>query len=812
MIGMPSLTSAEAARRAGLLRVASYHVELDLTRGDEVFGSTATIRFSAQSPGDTFVDVKPRALHAATLNGVPLDVAAFAGDRLALPHLAADNVLVVEATMGYTRSGTGLHRFVDPADGEAYLYAGMFVDDASSVFACFDQPDLKAPLALTVTADPQWTVVGNGAGRRTAEGRWEFDQTPPLATYFVGLAAGPYHGVHSEHDGVPMSLYARRSLAEHLDRDAPEIFEITRACLDRYHEMFAVRYPFGKYDQVFAPEFTMGAMENPGIVTLRDEYIFRSAATDAQHERRATVIAHEMAHMWFGDLVTLRWWDDVWLNESFAEYLGSRVVAEATRFTESWTSFATGRKAWGYAADQRPSTHPVVGDVPDTASTLLLFDGICYAKGASVLRQLVAWLGDDAFLAGLRDYFARHRYGNATLADLLAALRRASGRDLSGWAQLWLGNSGVNTLSLDGGTIVQDGTPSRPHRIGIGRYDRSGARLDRVEVDIDGPRTAVDIPPADLILLNDGDLSYAKVRLTDWSVLIDLLPRIADSLTRALLWQAAWSAVRDALLPARFYLDLAAAGLPAETRVAVVEDVLDNAWSVATRYLPASGRDEALAGIHEVCRSMLTRDPERRLAFARGAARFTPPGDAAAIASLRGWLAVARTDFGVPVDPELRWQILYRLAALGEADPADIDAEYERDHSGIGAEQATRCRAARPDPDAKAAAWQAVVADENLSQRLLFASADGFWQPGQDALTQPYIDRYAAQMPELATRRNAQVAGRIAGLAYPRYAVAPETLNTMRRLLTRDDLTPMVRRAVVDATDELARSLASRRR
>ncbi|GIH19970.1 aminopeptidase N [Rugosimonospora africana] len=809
---MPSLTSAEATRRAALLRVDSYHVELDLTRGDEVFGSTTTIRFRAQSPEVTFVDVTPRTLHAATLNGVPLDVAGFDGDRLALREPSAENVLVIEATMAYTRSGTGLHRFVDPADGQAYLYAGMFVDNAPAVFACFDQPDLKAPLTLTVTADPQWTVVANGAGRQTAPGRWEFTETAPLATYFVGLAAGPYHGVHSEHDGVPMSLYARRSLAEHLDRDAPEIFEITRACLDRYHEMFAVRYPFGKYDQVFAPEFTMGAMENPGIVTFRDEYVFRSAATEAQHERRAAVIAHEMAHMWFGDLVTLRWWDDVWLNESFAEYMGSRVIAEATPYTDAWTSFATGRKAWGYAADQRPSTHPVVGEVPDTASTLLLFDGICYAKGASVLRQLVAWLGDEAFLAGLRDYFARHRHGNATLADLLAALGRASGRDLSAWARLWLTTSGVNTLSLDGGVIVQDGTPSRPHRIGVGRYDRSGARLDRIEVDIDGPGTAIELAPADLVLLNDGDLSYAKIRLTDWPAVIDLLPRITDSLTRALLWQAVWGAVRDAVLPAGFYLRLVAAGLPAETRVTVVEHVLDNAWHAATQYLPASGRVDALAGIYEVCRSMLTRDPERRLAFAQGAARFAPPGDSAVVATLRGWLAVERTDFGVPVDPELRWQIAYRLAALGELDAADIDAEYERDHSGTGAEQAARCRAARPDPDAKAAAWQTVVADETLSQRLLFASADGFWQPGQEALTQTYIGRYAGQMPEMATRRHPQVVSRLADLAYPRYAVAPETLDTMRRLLTRDDLTPMLRRAVVDATDELARSLASRGR
>ncbi|GAA5184948.1 aminopeptidase N [Rugosimonospora acidiphila] len=794
-----------------MLRVDSYDVDLDLTLGDEVFGSISRIRFSAQSPGPSFLDVKPRTLRSATLNGVPLDVAGLADGRLPLPDLAADNELVVEATMAYTKTGTGLHRFIDPADGELYIYAWMFLDDACTVFACFDQPDLKASLTLNVTVDPQWTVVANGALRAREPGRWQFAPTAPMSTYLVGLAAGPYHEVRgAEHDGIPMSLYARRSLAEYLERDAPEIFEITRSCLDWYHEHFGIRYPFGKYDQVFVPEFTMGAMENPGVVTFRDEFIFRSAATETELESRAVVIAHEMAHMWFGDLVTLRWWDDVWLNESFAEYMGHRVAAEATRYREAWASFASGRKAWGYATDQRPSTHPVVGDVPDVESAPLMFDGICYAKGASVLRQLVAWLGDEVFLAGLRDYFARHRHGNATLADLLDALGRAGDRDLSGWARLWLQTTGVNTVSLDGGVIVQDGDPPRPHRLGIGRYDASGSLLERVEVDLDARRTPIELAPAELVLPNDGDLSFVKVRLADWRPLLGLLPRITDSLTRALLWHAAWEAVRDAVLPAGFYLELAAAGLPTETRVPVIDDVLDNAWTAATRYLPEGRRVEALAGMRDVCLSLLAGEPERRLSFARGAARFAPPGDASAAEQLRGWLAEERTDFGVRVDPELRWLLLYRLAALGELGPAQIDAEYDRDRSGTGAEQAARCRAARPDPAAKAAAWQAIVRDEQLSQRMLFAIADGIWQPGQESLAEPYVDRYAGQMPEMATRRSPQVVSKLAGSAYPRYVVAPATLDTMRRLLARDDLTPTLRRAVVDATDELVRSLAAR--
>jgi aminopeptidase N len=810
MVAMPSVTRTEARGRGQALRVDSYRVDLDLTRGAEVFGSTTTIRFGARPGGSSFVEVRPHVLRSATLNGAPVGAAGPAGGRLTLSGLAAENELVVEADMAYTRSGTGLHRFVDPADGAVYLYAMSFLDEAPGVFACFDQPDLKAPLTLSVTAGPGVTVVANGAGRVTAPGRWEFAETAPLATYFVGLAAGPYHGVHSEHDGVPMSLYARRSLAGHLDRQAPEIFEITRACLDRYHEMFGVRYPFGKYDQVFAPEFTMGAMENPGVVTLRDEYIFHSAATEAQRESRAVVIAHEMAHMWFGDLVTMRWWDDLWLNESFAEYMGHRVVAEATRFTGAWTSFTSGRKAAAYAADQRPSTHPVVSDVPDTASALVRFDHISYAKGASVLRQLVAWLGDEPFLAGLREHFARHRYGNATLTDLLDALGSAAGRDLAGWARVWLGKSGVNTLRLADGAIVQDGSPIRPHRLGIGRYDRSGARLERIDVDLDAARTPVRLAPADLVLLNDGDLGYAKVRLPDWRSLPGLLPEIADPLTRALLWQAAWEAVRDAVLPARDYLELVVAGLPAETQVAVVEDVLDHAWIAATRYLPVLHRPRALATVREVCVDMLDRDPARRLSFTRGAARFVWLDDRAGIAALRRWLAVGETDSGLPVDPDLRWRLVNRLAALGELDAARIDAEFDRDRSATGEQEAARARAARPDPAAKAAAWQLLAHDGAASQRLLFATADGFWQPGQEALTGSYVDRYAADLPEMATRRNHQVVMALAGLAYPRCLVSPATLDTMRRMLARDDLTVALRRAVTDATDELARSLAAR--
>jgi aminopeptidase N len=813
---MPSLTRAEAELRAQLLRVDGYEIDLDLTRGTEVFGSRTTIRFRAAEPGAaTFLDLAARAVSAVTLNGRPLDTTAGSARRYPLAGLAADNELVVEATMAYTNTGQGLHRYVDPADGGTYLYSAAFLEDACGVFACFEQPDLKAPVKLRVTAPPQWTVVGNGPGRLLQPGRWEFAATPPLATYLVALVAGEYHGVHTVHDGVPMSVYARRSLAADLDREAPEILDVTRASLDRYHELFGVRYPFGKYDQVYVPEFTMGAMENPGCVTFRDDLLFRSDVSEAQRELRAVIIAHEMAHMWFGDLVTMRWWDDLWLNESFAEYLGHRVAAEVTRFRDVWSSFAMGRKAWGYAADDRPTTHPVAGDVADTDVALLNFDGISYAKGAAVLRQLVAWLGDDVFFAGMREHFAAHAFGNATLADLLASLHRASGRDLGEWARVWLREAGVNTLRpapvgthLD---VIQEGAVPRPHKVGIGWYGRDGRQLARVEADLTAAVHSGRIPlpagagPEDVVLVNDGDLTYAKARLVDWEPLCEVLPGVADPLNRAVLWAAAWQAVRDAELPAEVFVDLLARGLPVETTVSVFEDLLASAWSAALPlYLSEPARPAASRRLVDMCEAVAARGDNRRLSAVRAWAAGT--GD---VAALRRRLDGHDLPKGVVADAELRWELLRRLSALGAAGEAEIDEEYARDRAA-GAEHAAWCRAARPDPDAKARAWDALTTGDTLSNTLLFATAEGFWRPEQRLLTESYVDRYATDFPVMAHRRPASVAGRLARLGFPRYAVAQETLDMAERLLARDDLTPAIRRAVVDARHDLRRGVAAR--
>ena len=844
---MSSLSRVEAAERAALLTVGAYEIDLDLTVGDERFRSVTTIRFRSATPGaTTFVEVKPAQLLGVRLNGASIDPSGLVDNRLPLTGLLAENTLIVEAEMAYSNTGEGLHRFVDPADGETYLYAMSFLDDAQRIFAAFDQPDLKAPVTLTVTAPPEWTVAGNGVVTdRPAPGRWEFATTEPLATYFVSLIAGPYHSRHTEHAGVPLGVFCRRSLAEHLDRDIDEIFTVTRQCLDRFHELFDVRYPFGKYDQVFAPEFNAGAMENPGLVTIRDDYVFRSAVTDSERERRATTIAHEMAHMWFGDLVTMRWWDDLWLNESFAEYLGTWVTAEATRFTGAWTTFGMRRKAWGYAADQRPSTHPVAPtEVADSAAALLNFDGISYAKGAAVLRQLVAWLGDDVFLAGLRAHFAAHRFGNATLADLLDSLSAASGRDLTGWAEVWLRRAQVNTLRAevslaDDGryaevAIVQTASPGhpvrRPHRVGVGLYDSEFAttRLrERLELDLDPAveRTVIGElagqPAARLLLVNDGDLGYAKVRLDPSSAAAVpvLLPGLGDPLARAVLWGEMLDAVTDGERDVADLVSLILTALPAETEVIVVEDVLTLAHSLIDRYLDPAARLAALEYVVQACDRLLARPapagtadtaagPDSgsvRLAAVRGlvAASADP-------ARLTGWLAGTGVPDGISVDADLRWALLRRLCVLSAAGEAEIAAEQATDRSATGVEQAAACRAALPDPAAKERAWQVIADDTELSNRLLAANATGFWQPEQAELTESYVERYFAEMPAMARRRTAWVADAVANLAYPRYAVTDQTRELAEALLARDDLVPGLRRVVADADDDLRRALAAR--
>jgi aminopeptidase N len=839
---MPSLTQAEAVERARLLTVHEYAIELDLTGGDTTFRSRSTIRFGATAPDvTTFVELTG-ALLAATLNGRPLEVATLDGNKLPLAGLAGPdevNELVVEADMTYSNTGEGLHRFVDPTDGAVYLYGASCPDTAQRIFACFDQPDLKAPVVLSVTAPDGWTVLANGAGRRVAPGRWEFDRTERLATYLFTVCAGPWHSIHREHDGLRLGWYCRRSMAGYLDRDADELFTITGQCFDWYHRTFQLRYPFGdKYDQVFVPEFNAGAMENVGCVTFRDEWVYRGAVTDADRELRAMVIAHEMAHMWFGDLVTLRWWNDIWLNESFAEYLGFRVASEATRFTDGWATFAGTRKLRGYMADQAPSTHPVAGEAPTAEHAHILLDAISYPKGASALKQLAAWLGDDVFLAGLRQHFARNAHGNATLADLIAAMSAASGRDLADWTDRWLRTPQVSTLrpvveiGPDGRyasvevaqTVPAEYPVPRGHRIGIATWTLGPdglVRDGRVEVDLrhdaPGGRTPVPAlvgrPAADLLLLNDGDLTFANIRFDERSAtkLVETLPVLADPLARALVWGAAWDMTRDGELTPERFVELVAAGLPSERQLSLVSWVLRFGRFAATRYLLPARREAATALLAATCRRMLA-DAEpgsgHQLAAATGLAETAT--EAADLALLRGWLSGVAVPDGLPVDAELRWTVLVRLVATGRAGAAHIDAALAADPTAEGQVYALRCRAALPDAESKRWAWEALTADPARPNRHLEALAIGFWQPGQEEVTAPYVERYFTDVPATAAWRNTEMLALVAVLAYPSYAVAPGTVTLAEKLLTREDLNPVLRRQVLDSTHELRLSLAAR--
>ncbi|RMI46517.1 aminopeptidase N [Streptomyces triticirhizae] len=837
---MATLTRLEAEARARLISVERYTVDLDLTRGEDVFGSTTTVRFTAHEAGATFVELRPTTLASATLDGRRLDPADLVDGRLPLTGLAAGaHELTVVAEMPYSRTGEGMHRFTDPADGLTYLYTMCCMTDAPLVFAAFDQPDLKAVFEVAVTAPEEWTVLGNGRATREADrpGRWHIAPTPPISTYLLAVVAGPYHSVTTEHAGLPLGLHARRSLAADLDRDAEELFDITRRCYDRYHEIFDEPYPFDSYDQAFVPEFNAGAMENPGLVTFRDTFVFQSAVTDTEREVRGVVIAHEMAHMWFGDLVTLRWWDDVWLNESFAEFLGYQVLHDATAYTP-WTEFAVTRKSWGYDADQRPSTHPVAprpDAVPDTASAWLNFDGISYAKGASALRQLVAWLGEETFLAGINDHFARHRFGNATLADFIDAMARASGRPVHDWADAWLRTSGPDTLA----PVAEDGpddrwrltlthSGGRPHRLRLGAYDIDPTRPERVlpragyEIELPagetpgaGTATVEHTFPGsrpDLLVVNDGDLSYAKVRLDErsWDTALRTLPSLPDALSRTVVWNAARDMVRDGELAPFDYLEAARRHLPDESATVIVSGVLGFAGGpLAGRYLPDDRRAEALALVREITDRLRAGSPgdgARQLVAVRAAIDAADAPDA-----LLEWWRAGAVPGGPELDQDLRWQLLHRLAVLGAVDRGEIDAEAARDPGATGQRGAARCRAALPDVAAKEAAWEAMFDPEDrLSNYLFTATAHGFWQVEQRELLAGYVPRYFPAATALAERRGHALATAVGRDGFPHPFTDATTLALGEECLASDRPTPALRRALADQLDDLRRALRVR--
>jgi len=839
-----NLTRDEARERARLLDVSSYDVELDLTTGDTAFRSATVIRFDCSEPGaSTFVDLVAPAVSEVVLNGRALDPAeVFDGGRIALSGLEASNELRVVADAAYMRTGEGLHRFVDPVDGKTYLYTQFETSDAHRMYTCFDQPDLKARFELTVLAPADFEVVGNSAPdavREPVEGsggekvRWHFPATEPISTYITALIAGPYHVERDEHDGIPLGVYCRASLAEFLDADA--IFEVTKQGFDFFHGVFGLRYPFGKYDQLFVPEFNAGAMENAGAVTFLEDYVFRSRVTDARYERRAETILHEMAHMWFGDLVTMRWWDDLWLNESFATYSSVHCQAEATRWTDAWTTFANVEKAWALRQDQLPSTHPIAADIPDMQAVEVNFDGITYAKGASVLKQLVAYVGVDAFFAGVREYFKEHAWGNTELSDLLRQLERASGRELSGWSREWLETAGVNTMRPDfevdaegnftSFAVLQEAPADHPtlrsHRLAIGLYDRTDAgivRRDRVELDVSGPRTEVPelVGKArpDLVLINDDDLTFTKIRLDERSLrtVVESVGEIAESLPRALCFSAAWDMTRDAEMAARDYVRLVVSGIGGVGDVPVAQMLLRQAVSALVNYAAPEWRETGFQLLADRLRDLLTAaEPgsDLQLVYATGFA------DAAVgeehLSLLQGLLDGAITVDGLTVDTDLRWTLLRRLVAAGKAGEKEIAAELESDATATGERHAAGCRAAVPTAEAKAQTWERITRGD-LANAEFRATLGGFGEPSHRELVRPYVDAYFARLGEVWENWTKEFAQSFAEMAYPSQLVEEETLRRTDAYLESESPAPALRRLLIEGRATVERALEAQRR
>jgi aminopeptidase N len=843
------ITRHETSRRAALLHVDSYDVQLDLARGDKVFRSVSVIAFDCSEPGSsTYADLVAETVHEIRLNGRPIDPeTAWADGRIALPDLATRNELRVVADCPYTFDAKGLHRAADSADGRVYCYTNFEPADARRVYANFEQPDLKAAFTFHVTAPAHWTVLSNqstpepqaaddvtGAGTAT----WHFPVTPRMSTYLTAVVAGDYHLVTAEHTTpagqvIPLGLACRQSLAPYLE--AEDMFAVTGQGLDYYTGLFRSPFPFKKYDQVFVPEFSAGAMENVGCVTFSERLMFRSKVTDLMYELRANVILHEMAHMWFGDLVTMKWWDDLWLNESFAEFSATMASAEGTRFTDAWTTFSGSRKTWGYMQDQLPTTHPIAADVATLSEAIANFDGISYAKGASVLKQLAAHAGRENFVAAIRAYFAEHGWANATLADLLRALEVSSGLGLGDWAKAWLQTAGPNTLrsefSLDsrgrftGFAVLQEAPPEnptlRPHHIAIGLYNRTTdgplVRTHRVETEVAGQRTEVPdlagVAQPDLILLNDDDLTYAIVRFDERSLLTlaQSIGNFTDSLARTVCWSAALDMVQRAELSVPAFVQILVGGMGREPAVTVLQILHMTAARVMAvtadpQWLPAGKEQLATAALELL--------------------RAAEPGSDHQLAwmQLLGWTAVTdeqlsflagllsgRTDVpGLAVDTELRWALLRRLAAVGRAGDADIDAELARDPTDAGRRHAAACRAAIPDAEHKAEAWRLMAETEELGHEGALAVAAGFGQPEHANLLAPYADRYFEVLPVIWETRGDHLKRVLGDGLFPYWAASPELLRRVDEFLAAHDRDPSMARVLIERRDIIDRALRSR--
>lgn len=837
-----NLTRIEAQERRAIVDTQSYEVVLDLTKGAEVFGSRTVVRFTATPGASTFIDLIAREVREITLNGRALDPAtAFADSRIALGDLAADNELVIDADCLYTNTGEGLHRFVDPVDGEVYLYSQFEVPDSRRVFAVFEQPDLKATFQFTVTAPEPWKVVSNSPTpepKRHGDGSatWRFEPTPRISSYITALIAGPYEATFSELTSasgrvIPLGVYGRKSLWQHLDADY--IFEKTRQGFVYFEAKFDYAYPFAKYDQLFVPEFNAGAMENAGAVTFTETYVFRSKVTDAVKERRVVTILHELAHMWFGDLVTMKWWNDLWLNESFAEWASTIATAEATEWTEAWTTFNAMEKTWAYRQDQLPSTHPVVAQINDLEDVQVNFDGITYAKGGSVLKQLAAWVGIEAFFAGVAAYFKKHEWSNTELSDLLAELEVTSGRELSTWSKKWLETAGVNTLAPEivtdaDGTITRfaivqtapaDYPTIRPHRLGVGFYDLQGdalVRVHHVELDVDGDLT--EVPelkgtkrPA-LVLLNDEDLAYAKIRLDAQSLqtAIDHLGKISDPLARSLVWGAAWDQTRDAEASASDYVDLVLRNIGAETESTTVRTTLAQLLLAANAYVAPEKREATRAKVADALWDLAQRaeaggDSQLQFVTAFASAAATP-SQWDTVRQLRDGEAALD---GLEIDTDLSWQLLVALAAGGIVTDADIEAALAADNTAKGGEFAAQAKAALPTAAAKAAAWTSLVESDDLPNTIVRSAALGFVHPAGRDLLGEFVPQYFDALLPIWDSRTYQIAQYLIVGLYPAPLADVALRDATRAWLEANaDAAPALRRLVAENLAGVERALS----
>jgi len=843
-----NLTREEARARAGLVQVEHYDVDLDLTTGPETFRSTTTVTFTATAGASTFIDLISAAVHEVVLNGQTLDPSVSDGVRIALDGLATHNELRVVADCRYMNTGEGLHRFVDPVDDEVYLYSQFEVADSRRVYTVFEQPDLKAEFTFSVTAPAHWRVVSNSPVASTTDvassKRWVFEKTPRLSSYVTAIIAGPYEGstdslVSSDGRDIPLGVYCRKSLVQHLD--AHNVVTATKQGFEFFEREFDRPYPFAKYDQVFVPEFNAGAMENAGAVTFVESYVFRSKVPQATVERRVVTVLHELAHMWFGDLVTMRWWNDLWLNESFAEFASTLAAAEATEWKGSWTTFNSLEKSWAYRQDQLPTTHPIVAEINDLEDVEVNFDGITYAKGASVLKQLVAYVGRDEFLAGVRAYFARHAWGNTELSDLLRELEATSGRDLTAWSTEWLETAGVATLrpvvetDADGvitrASLSQEAPAAHPHlrahRLAIGCYDLVDGtfeRTHRIELDAAGANT--DLPQLvgrkrpDLLLVNDDDLAYAKIRLDEASLTSALahLDAFRDSLPRSLVSAALWDMTRDGESPARDYVDLLLTTLlpgdaaRSDSTVALV--LLRQLTTTVELYTAPAHREEVRARTANTLLELLRAaapGSDTQLQFARSFASFAHSADHLAVVA--GLYDGTQSIEGLEVDADMRWVLLTSLVAGGSVGAEAIDAELTRDATATGQRSAAAARAAVPTAEAKQQAWAEVVDKGELPNAVQASVIAGFGRAHDPELLRPFVEPYFAALRSVWTGRTNEMAQQIVTGLYPvELADAALVERTDAWLDDEPDAPPALRRLVLENRDGVARALRAQER